>query len=145
MGRKLTTEFVREFREGRARPFIARELLNIPKLPYSPRDFIDILHGATNVEEKEHEFFGYFVEWEGTFEGFTRNSFEIVLTLQVDSPRYGSSYFLVPLLLPLNNLEIVNVLRKGQRLRVRGVIHEIMFRIITLNYVDLEIMSESDI
>jgi hypothetical protein len=38
VGRKLTTAFVRELGGGRVRPFLARELLNIPKLPYSPRD-----------------------------------------------------------------------------------------------------------
>jgi hypothetical protein len=47
------------------------------------------------------------------------------------------------LLLPLSNLEIVNALRKGQRLRARGVIHDIQFHIIMLNYVDLEIVAES--
>jgi class 3 adenylate cyclase len=144
VGRKLTTEFVREFGGGRARPFLARELLNTPKLPYSPTEFADVMRGAANVEEKEHEFFGYFLEWEGTFESFTRNNFEISLCLQLRSPATSTdSYFLILLLLPLCNLKIINVLRKGQRLRARGVIQGIQFRIITLNYVDLEIVAES--
>jgi hypothetical protein len=102
------------------------------------------MRGAVNVEEKEREYIGYFVEWEGTFESFTRDSSEICLRLQLRSPSsFTDSYFLIILLLPLNNLEIVNALRKGLRLRARGVIHDIQLHIITLNYVDLEIVAES--
>ena len=143
VGRKLSTEFVREFGGGRVRPFLVRELLNIPKLPYSPREFADVMRGAVNVEEKEHEFIGHFVEWEGTFESFTRDSSEISLTLEVATPSITNHYFHILLILPHSNLEIVNALRKGQHLRARGVIHDIRFHIITLNYVDLEIVAES--
>jgi class 3 adenylate cyclase len=52
VGRKLTMEFVREFGKGEVRPFLARELLNVPKLPYSPRDFAEIIHRASNRWEK---------------------------------------------------------------------------------------------
>lgn len=141
VGRKFTTHFVREFSEGTVRPFLARELLNVPKLPYSPRDFAEVTRGTSNLSEKEHEFFGYFVEWEGTVESFTRNDSEITLRLQLGSP--GDFYYCLALLLPLNNLELVKVLEKGQRLRARGIIHDIFVGIITLNYVDLEIVAES--
>jgi len=47
------------------------------------------------------------------------------------------------LLLPLNNLELVKVLEKGQRLRARGIIHDVFVGTITLNYVDLETVTES--
>ncbi len=47
------------------------------------------------------------------------------------------------LLLPLNNLELVKVLEKGQRLRARGIIHDIYVGVITLNYVDIETVAES--
>jgi class 3 adenylate cyclase len=143
VGRKLTTEFVREFGEGSVRPFLARELLNIPKLPYSPREFADVMRGAVNVEEKEREYIGYFVDWEGTFEGFTRGRHEINLTLQVGSLSFADDYSRILLSLPHTNLEIVKALRKGQLLRARGIIHNILFHIITLNYVDLEIIAES--
>jgi class 3 adenylate cyclase len=75
VGRKLTTQFVREYGEGRVRPFLARELLNVPKLPYSPEEFNKVTSGTASLTEKEHTFFGYFVEWEGTVVGFTRESF----------------------------------------------------------------------
>jgi hypothetical protein len=102
------------------------------------------MRGAVNVKEKEQEFLGYFVEWEGTFESFSRNSFGIDITLRLCSPSSpADSYSLIGLLLPLSNLEIVNALPKGQRLRARGVIHSIQFHIVTLNYVDLELVTAS--
>jgi hypothetical protein len=48
------------------------------------------------------------------------------------------------LLLPLNNLELVKALKKGQRLRARGIIHDIFMGSITLNYVDLDTVEERE-
>jgi len=139
VGRELTKAFVREFGKGEVRPFLARELLNVPKLPYSPMELDEVARGPGNINEIEHEFFGYFVEWEGTFEDFTRDKLAITLRLQI-----GSAYYNRPkLLLPLSYLDLVKVLKKGQRLRARGIIHDIFCGIITLNYVDLESLAES--
>jgi hypothetical protein len=40
------------------RPFLARELLNVPKLPYSPKELALVVRGAANANEKEREFSG---------------------------------------------------------------------------------------
>jgi hypothetical protein len=45
--------------------------------------------------------------------------------------------------LPLSYLELVKVLKKGQRLRARGIIDFIYMKSIRLNYVDLESVAES--
>ena len=135
VGRKLTTQFIREIGEGRVRSFLARELLNVPKLPYSPEQFNEVTGGTGNLTEKEHAFFGYFVEWEGTVVGFTHDNLEIMLGLQIGSL---PSYHRLELLLPLSYLELVKDLQKGQRLRARGIIHSIYLGTIMLNYVDLE-------
>jgi hypothetical protein len=135
VGRKLTTQFVREFGEGRVRPFLARELLNVPRLPYTPEQFNEITGGTGNLTEKEHTFFGYFVEWEGTVVGFTHDGYEIMLGLKIGA---FASYHRLELLLPFSYLELVKELHKGQRLRARGIIHDILFGTITLNYVDIE-------
>jgi len=144
VGRKLTTEFIREFSKGIVRPFLARELLNVPKLPYSPKDFADILSKTSNSGEKAREFFGYFVEWEGTFERFTRTDSKIILTLDLQLSSDLVFCRKLELLLPLNNLELVKALQKGQRFHVRGIIHDICLGIIMLNYVDLETVDEHD-
>ena len=140
VGRKLTSEYVREFSVGGVRPFLARELLNVPKLPYSPAAFDEITRGTGSLTEKEHEFLGYFVEWEGAFESFTRESSEITANLKIG---IFPAYFRLTLRLPLNNLDLVKALRERQRLRARGIIQDIYMGNITLNYVDLEIVPES--
>ena len=140
VGRNFTTEFVREFGEGKVRPFLARELLNVPKLPYSPKEFDEVTRGTGNLTEKEHEFFGYFVEWEGTVESFTRNNFDISLVLHIGA---FPSYHHLILKLPLSYLELVKSLEKGQSLRARGVIDDIYMGSVCLNYVDLEVGAES--
>jgi hypothetical protein len=90
--------------------------------------------------EKEHEFFGNFVEWEGTFESFTRGTFDITVFLGIGT--YPSYHHLF-LRLPLSYIELVKVLNKGQRLRARGIIDEILIGNISLNYVDFETVAES--
>lgn len=140
VGRKLTTQFVREFSEYSVRPFLARELLNVPKLLYSPSELYEVTQATANPTEKEHEFYGYFVEWDGTFESFTRGSFEITLMLCIGT---FASYHHLILHLPLGYLELVKSLEKGQSLRARGIIQAIFVGSITLNYVDLEIAAES--
>jgi hypothetical protein len=140
VSRKVTGEFFREFGEGSARPFLARELLNVPKLPYSPKAVV--VRGAANANEKEREFFGYFVEWEGTFDGYTRHPYGIDLTVRLGSPNLDDLYHVLSLSLPHTNLETVKTLRKGQQLRARGVINDIFSVVIKLNYVDLEIADD---
>jgi hypothetical protein len=100
-----------------------------------------ITRGTGDINEKEHEFFGYFVEWEGAFESFTRDRSEITLRLQIGN--FHDYYMKLMLLLPLSYLDLVKILKTGQRLRARGIIHNIYVCIITLNYVDLEIVAES--
>ena len=136
VARKLTTHFIREFGEAKVRPFLARELLNVPKVPYSPNEFQKITGGPGN-DENEQAFFGYLVEWEGTVEGFKRGSHELTLRLQIGS---FPNYWEVRLLLPLTYLELVRLLPKGRRLRARGVIDDIFAGVITLNYVDIDVV-----
>lgn len=135
VGRKLTTEYIRNFGSGRARPFLARELINAPKLPYSASEFVKLLDATEVSAEKEKEFYGYFVEWDCTFEGSKRNENDITLTaclLGVTSLPYSR----LKLMLPLSYTEIFRELKKGRQLHVRGIIDQV-FLSISLNYVDI--------
>ena len=112
-----------------------------PKLPYSPKQFEEILCNANNRKEKGREFLGYFIEWEGKVSSYNLEYNKIVLILDFNE---GSlllhSLFLH---LPLTYFEIVKTLRKGQRLRACGIIFEIFIGMIQLNYVDFEITEET--
>jgi class 3 adenylate cyclase len=143
VSREFTPEFLRSYGEGWVRPFIARELLNVPKLPYSPKQFQEILLSANNREEKESEFLGYFVEWEGKVSKFELLDYYILLTFHINEDSLSYEYKTLFLVLPFTYLEIVKALGKGQRLRVRGIIWEILLSIITLNYVDFEITEKT--
>jgi hypothetical protein len=142
VGRKVTTEFMRQFGEGGARPFLARELLNVPKLPYSPKEFDDLMSTADN-DEIQHEYVGYFVDWQGTFDKYTRDEYDITVLLKAGNSEGPYGHVYVNLLLPHSSFELVHQLKKGQRLRARGIITTIFLRIITLNYVDLETVAKS--
>ena len=144
INRKFTPEFLRSSGKGDVRPFIARELLNVPKLPYSPKQFDEILRSTCNREEKERKFLGYFIEWEGKVSSFKPNDYGIRISLEINEGSLFSQYTTLILLLPLTYLEIVEALGKGQRLRPRGIIYDIYIGIIYLNYVDFETIKESD-
>jgi class 3 adenylate cyclase len=141
VSREFTPEFLRSYGERDVRPFIARELLNVPKLPYSPKQFQEILLSADNRNKKEREFVGYFVEWEGKVKGVEVNDYDIWLTLVINEDSWD--YKNLVLTLPLTYLEIVKALGKGQHLRARGIICKIMFGTIMLNYVDFKITEET--
>jgi class 3 adenylate cyclase len=139
VGRKLTPGFVQAFGEGPARPFLARELLNIPRLPHSAKGLADVVAGSSNAEEKEKEFIGYLVEWEAAFRDYSleRSYIRLWLTMR-DSGRYE----LLLAHLPVGWLEVVGGLHKGQRVRVRGVIQDFTLgACVQLNYVDMELIA----
>ena len=141
VSREFTGDFLRSSGEGEVRPFLARELLNVPKLPYSPKQFEEILCNANNRKEKGREFLGYFIEWEGKVSSYNLEYNKIVLILD-----FNEGLLLLHSLflhLPLTYFEIVKTLRKGQRLRARGIIFEIFIGTIQLNYVDFEITEET--
>src|SRR3989442_14091361 len=49
---------------NRGRPFLLRELLNVPKLPQGLAKFLETLKKLEYVEETS-QYIGYFVEWQG--------------------------------------------------------------------------------
>lgn len=61
-----------------ARGFVARELINVPKLPYAADEFYDMYKELDNPD-KEKEFIGYLVEWQGEFSSYSRESDYIFL------------------------------------------------------------------
>jgi hypothetical protein len=134
IGRKFTVGFIRDFGNGKARPFLARELLNIAKLRYSLEEVCDLAI-KIGISELSNQCVGYFVEWEGTFDGYERDE-DIKVAVRTQPGAFFSKLYLR---LPSNALEVIRQIEKGQPLRVRGVIEQI-FLFITINYVDLEFL-----
>jgi class 3 adenylate cyclase len=131
--RRFTGSDFADFSKSRARPFLLRELVNVPRLPYSLAQFEQKLKSLPNAEEAS-DYYGYFVEWEVVFDSYERLGPEDLFAfvrrdLQVSSES-------VSLLLPRNKADVVRMIPRGSRLHVRGIISAISALGIQLNYVD---------
>jgi hypothetical protein len=138
IGRRLTSDFVRSFPAGPARPFLARELLNVPRFPYSPTEFAKLMATRPNAHHWSREHLGYFVEWAGSFNGYKRKDDHIVVTLDLsdkkEDPRMRFNE--LHLILPITFSDMVKAIPTGRRMIARGIITDVFMQI-ELNYVDL--------
>jgi class 3 adenylate cyclase len=113
-----------------ARPFLLRELLTLPRLPYSFRQFCDLLEKLDN--DSRNTWIGYYVEWEAVFREWSRERGMLAAFLSNDPSGLRSlTLFLVP-----EMYEIVTKIKKGARVQVRGVIIDLSLTVF-LDYVDL--------
>jgi class 3 adenylate cyclase len=121
--------------EGYARPFLLRELLNTPKLPISCHDFLERTRSVDNKDELQ-EYCGWLVEWKAPFDSYHRLSTGDLQAF-FHSADHRSPSIMADL--PPFMLDAVRQIRKGQKLRLRGIISGIDTLFIELNYVDLEL------
>jgi class 3 adenylate cyclase len=133
VSRKFTADFFSYIDKSQARPFLIRELLNIPKLPYTLAEFDNLL--STLGSNRERDFYGCLVEWEAIFDSYEVSRGEIKIRLK---PAGNVSWRSVRLLLVPSMLEIVRAFSKDQKIRFRGIISDILISI-NLNYVDIEL------
>jgi hypothetical protein len=117
---------------GRARPFLLRELLNVPALPWSYQEFAEKVWSAAN-EEEMFDYYGMLVDWEGEFHKYSRSESEITVWVHTKEPK-GPTAFLS---LPLFMFDVVRLLSKGDRMKFRGILSRIDINAIELNYVDV--------
>lgn len=130
--RKYATNHFVMLPRGNARPFLLRELLNVPRLPLTPQQFQKVLN-VPNSLDLAPQYYGYLVEWEGEFESYKRSSDEIDVRVRINDNGMNdkASLCLVP-----DMLEIVRTLSPGDKVFFRGIITRI-FIVIGLNYVEI--------
>lgn len=118
--RRFTVAYFRET-GGRARPFLLRELLNVPRLPYSFEAFAE--HLETIPEHDRSIYVGFLVDWEGQV---------------VSHGRAGPDEFLMGIVTDITSVvapiswlrltgaayQAVHGLEKGAPVRFRGLINE---------------------
>jgi class 3 adenylate cyclase len=80
--KKFPTHYFRALPKSEARPFLLRELLNAPQLPMSAGELSTVLN-ETKDPDKESQYIGYLVEWEGEFESFQRSDEKITVNLNI--------------------------------------------------------------
>lgn len=136
-GRIFTSAQFREFGSAEARPFLVRELLNVPRLPLTLPELDRVLRNEGSSSQKHLEFYGYMVEWVAALDDVGRDKTSITVTLKDTE---ATIYSRIKLRLPLSYWELVKPLKKDQRIRIRGIISRI-FLSIELNYVDFDVLS----
>ena len=137
IGRKLTVADIQETISKDVKPFLARELLNLPKCPLSSKNFFSERKAADQKEDFDRLFRGYVVEWELSFRNFTVENGSITLFTST----FDSALDTVVITLPSFCLDIAKRLHKDQQIKVRGCIQYVYSSTPFLNYVDLETFS----
>jgi len=98
-----------------ARPFLLRELLTLPRLPYSFQEFRVMIKNLDG--DSRNQYLGYYVEWEAPFEGLIRPGSVLIAHLFEESTVYLS--------LVSDMTEVVQKIKKKARVKFCGVIMKI--------------------
>jgi len=119
-----------------AHPFLLRELLNVPKLPFSLQEFIIKLTKLENKDDK-YDFIGSLVEWKGYFKSYSNQQNKYYM-VNLNSHNDTLSEMVI-LQVPNHMLEVLKLFCKGTIIHFRGIITDINSLWITLDYVDIEL------
>lgn len=138
VSRKFTPSYFRENKSFFARPFLLRELLNVPKLPFTAAELYKHLRTLKRAGDAL-DYYGTLVEWEIVYGQFNNFSDEEVMGYCYDE----ETDWHVSLQLPAAMLDVMNLFKRGDKIRVRGIIHKIDGIGITLNYVDVALPEEN--
>jgi class 3 adenylate cyclase len=136
--REFTPEFFKVEENSLTRPFMLRELLNVPKLPYSFEDFQKHVKDLNNAEDA-FDYYGSLVEWRGIYNGYHRQDGWIQAFV------YGNDRMLTPvvcLMLVPSMFEVVRTIPQNAEIGFRRIIKKIESLWIWVNYVDIEFMEE---
>ncbi len=134
--RHFDEAYVGSLGRSKARPFIARALLNVPRLPYSPQ----ALEQRFRARIQESELIrGYYIEWIVTFEAYeVHDDIQVTARLTENEVFNKVSVTVVP-----SMLEIVESFPSRQRLRLRGILTEVFITTFKVNYADFEVVESA--
>ena len=131
IARKFSPAYFRDLKGYIARPFLLRELLNVPKLPFSASQFYKHLQ-SLNAQKADHDYYGMLVEWEVSFGSMSNFSDHDLTGYCFDE----ETDWHISLHMPSSMLEVVRLFKRREKIVVRGIIQD--FNVgITLNYVDI--------
>ena len=116
-----------------ARPFLIRELLNVPKLPFSYAEFRKLLKTVKNNDDLTM-YYGMFVEWEAIFYAYDRIHDDLILAHLYPEDHDGRNIIVH---MPLFMVDVLREFSEGDKLHLRGIISEIGGLAIHINYADI--------
>src|ERR1039458_20137 len=118
-----------------ARPFLLRELLNIPKLPLSYAQFREHIKAANNDEDL-FDYYGMLVEWEACFNAYDRIAKDLIYAFFFPENHDGRH---IVIHLPMFMIDVIHTFSKNKVFRFRGIIYKIDSLAIHINYADFEL------
>jgi class 3 adenylate cyclase len=122
---------------GEARPFLLRELFNVPKLPFSFPQFNERVKAVSN-EEELYDFYGMLVEWECVFGSYARIGNDHIIVFAEGEEHCMLN---IHLKLPALMFDVVRLFKKDSRINCRGIIQVLNSSWVDLNYVDFDLSS----
>ncbi len=134
IARSIDPAFIQNMQSGHAKPFLARHLLNLPRLAMPAEEYYEEAK-RLKLAEVRRLYNGYYVEWLGIFDSYERDKQTITVKVNLPSSHSYFNYFEV--VVPFTFIEPVKLLKKGDKLRVRGVILSYGMTA-ELNYADIE-------
>ena len=134
VSRTFTPDYFQYNEKSMARPFLLRELLKVPQLPFTMLQFAKKFR-SLSVEER-FDYYGYLVDWEGLFSNYSKHG---DLQVVVTTPE-KSSDMIALLQIPDFMIDIVKKIQPKTSIRFRGLIQNISSLYITLNYIDFIIL-----
>jgi class 3 adenylate cyclase len=134
--RHFDEAYVASLGRSRARPFIARALLNVPRLPDTPQALEHRLMGPQGDQESKRVR-GYYIDWLVSFKTYEVKSDEIQVSARIPGNQWCSSVWVI--MVP-SMLEIVQGLTVEQRLQLRGILMEVFGGVFWVNYADFEVL-----
>jgi class 3 adenylate cyclase len=133
--RSFTGDYLIQMGSSNARPFIARSLLNVPRLAETPQQFEKRFMAAGGLPPGEIN--GYFIEWEVVFETFLASRDEIKVTLHIPGNDFLKT---INVALPGSMLEVVRTFVRGGHLKLRGIVTELLIFTFRVTYADFEVL-----
>ena len=134
VGRHFTAKDIRSAVSSQGRPFLTRELLNLPKCPLTYSDFHKHRKQHGRTEDFEESVRGQIVDWTMEYENYRLEDDYIIVTASTGG--IGMDFCLI--YMPRFFLDILKSMKPRTLIRVRGVIMNASRNPI-LNYVDIEI------
>jgi class 3 adenylate cyclase len=136
IAREFSPAYFRDLKSSIARPFLLRELLNVPKLPFNASELYKHLC-SLNSRDAYRDYYGMLVEWEVSFGEIKNFSKTELIGYCVDD----ETDWHITVHLPASMLEVVRLFKRGEKIMVRGIICDFSIGV-SLNYVDIALAGE---
>lgn len=143
VARRFSPQDLDSYSTDKGRPFLLRELLNVPKLPQGIGKFLETLKNL-EYEDETSQYLGYSVEWQGFLGSAELSVFRDHLSVMVHDSEDRFSDTIV-LQMPLVMVDAVRSIEKGGKINFRGIIVQFLnSRIPVLDYVELDLPERLD-